>query len=314
MVSFHAFSVILLVSLDVLFRVPAAAQDYPLQPENAFLLNEWDSVGVGGTLSAPRNELTWHSMITNLPGDWSRHAQMTFRVSSLPAIGGIVALTGGLMLVDDGTLRASHSLYHESPFVHRASNAIVRVGDGSTHIGVAAAFGLYGWIADDRRALRTASQTIEALIASGLVVQVLKRITGRESPQVATRETGRWQFFPNIAQYQKHQPKYYAFPSGHITSTMATVTVLAENYPEIGWIKPVGYGIVGLVGISLVNVGYHWYSDLPLGIALGYTFGKIVAHPDGLDIGAVGDLGGAKVSFGPSITPAGNGLAMAITF
>ena len=155
---------------------------------------------------------------------------------------------------------------------------------------------------------------MEALIASGLVVQVLKRVTGRESPQAATSGTGRWQFFPNIQQYQKHQSKYYAFPSGHITTTMATVTVIAENYPEVGWIRPVGYGIVGLLGISLVNVGYHWYSDLPLGIALGYTFGKIIAHPDGFDVGSAGDPAAAKISFGPSITPAGSGFAMAVTF
>ncbi len=308
MMSLHAAMALLLVGMIALVASPLVAQDYPLLPA------ERDSLQSAPDTLPRRDSFAWHSMITNLPGDWSRHAQLTFRASSLSAIGGIAALTGGLMLIDDGTHRVSHSLYHESPFVHSTTNVLVRAGDGSTHLGIAAAFGLYGWIADDSRALRTGSQTIEALIASGLVVQILKRITGRESPQAATRETGRWQFFPNIKKYQKSQAKYYAFPSGHITTTMATVTVLIENYPEVGWLRPVGYAIVGLVGVSLVNIGYHWYSDLPLGIALGYTFGRVVAHPDGIPIGPAAEPGGAQVSFAPSITPMGSGVTLAVTF
>ena len=314
MISFNTVSALLIAFMNVLLNAHAFAQDFPLTPESGFGLSEWDSLLVGADAHAQRSTLTWHSMITNLPGDWSRHAQMTFQASSLPAIGGIAALTGGFMLVDDGTLRASHSLYHESSFIRSTSNIFVRMGDGKTHIGVAAAFGLYGWIADDSRALRTASQTMEALIASGLVVQVLKRITGRESPQAATRETGRWQFFPNMIQYQKHQPKYYAFPSGHITSMMATVTVITENYPEVGWLRPVGYAVVGLVGVSLVNIGYHWYSDLPLGIALGYTFGKAIAHPEGIEHQSTDDPHATKISIAPRLGPLGAGVTAAVTF
>ena len=38
-----------------------------------------------------------------------------------------------------------------------------------------------------------------------------------------------------------------------------------------------GYTAIGLVGISLVAKNWHWYSDLPLGIYLGLTFGNIIA-------------------------------------
>src|SRR5664279_4126820 len=50
--------------------------------------------------------------------------------------------------------------------------------------GLAAAFAAYGFIAGDNRALRTGSQIVETILASGTVVQVLKHITGRESPFV----------------------------------------------------------------------------------------------------------------------------------
>jgi hypothetical protein len=34
----------------------------------------------------------------------------------------------------------------------------------------------------------------------------------------------------------------------------------------------------------LVARGWHWYSDLPLAIALGYQFGNIAAHPEGVEL------------------------------
>ena len=66
-----------------------------------------------------------------------------------------------------------------------------------------------------------------------------------------------------------------AFPSGHLATVMATVTVLADNYPEKKWIKPVGYSVVGLVGTAMVGNGVHWVGDYPLAIGLGYVFGKV---------------------------------------
>ena len=51
--------------------------------------------------------------------------------------------------------------------------------------------------------------------------------------------------------------------------------ILAENYPKKKWIKPVGYSVMSVVGISMINNGVHWASDYPLGIAVGYIFGKM---------------------------------------
>ncbi len=190
--------------------------------------------------------------------------------------------------------------------MRRSSDVFVRAGDGGTHLIVAGGFGLYGWIASDARSLRTASQTVESLLASGIIVQVLKHVTGRESPAMATTDGGKWRFFPSWKHYQEHPSRYYAFPSGHITTTMSTVTVIAENYPEVTWIRPVGYSIVGLVCLGLVNVGYHWYSDLPLGIAIGYTMGMIASHRDWPE-----GESGPRVSIAPAVLPAGAGIALA---
>jgi membrane-associated phospholipid phosphatase len=120
---------------------------------------------------------------------------------------------------------------------------------------------------------------VEAFLATGITVQLLKRITGRQSPAAATHLTGRWKFLPRMQQYAKHPTSYYAFPSGHISTAMATLTVVADNYPDQNWLKPVGYTLVGALGTGLVAKGMHWYSDLPLGIAVGYVFGKVAASP-----------------------------------
>ena len=168
----------------------------------------------------------------------------------------------------------------------------------SSRKGLALLFGAYGFIADDSRALRTASQTVEVILACGAVVQFLKHTTGRESPFCATTPTGRWALFPNQIEYAKHVPHYDAFPSGHIATALATLTVIADNYDDQKWIRYIGYPVIGAVGIGLVATSIHWWSDIPLGLALGYSFGRIVSghgRPDAgmarLGTGSVPDLG-----------------------
>jgi hypothetical protein len=91
--------------------------------------------------------------------------------------------------------------------------------------------------------------------------------------------------------------------------------VVAENYPEWWWTRPVGYTIVGLIGISMGNTGIHWYSDYPLGLALGYSFGMLAAHPP--EMGGVegeSSVGAPKVSVLPLLTPSQAGVQVVVAF
>ena len=152
------------------------------------------------------------------------------------------------------------------------------LGDGWTHLTIASSFLAYGVIKKDNRASQTASQLGEAILSTGLVVQALKRTTGRQSPFRSTQDRGRWFFLPTYNTYQGNVSNYDAFPTGHLATAMATVTVIAENYPEYHFIRPVGYGLMGLLGYSMLNNGVHWASDYPLGIAIGYGFAKIAVR------------------------------------
>lgn len=256
----------------------------------------------------------WYDMFANIPHDWVRWSGATFTTKNIPLIAALTVSTVALVAVDDPIWKASDKAYKKSRIVEKASDIFEMFGDGKTQFGLAAAFGIYGFAAKDGRALRTASQTVEVILACGTVVQVLKHLTGRESPFVSTAPAGKWQLFPNQIEYHKHVPSYDAYPSGHVATGLATVTVIAENYSEVGWIRPVGYTLVGLLAVAMGNTGIHWYSDYPLGIALGYSFGMLVAHPEEMDIGETRQQTPVKLSFAPMINQTGGGIRIAMSF
>lgn len=260
-------------------------------------------------------ELEWYTMFARIPGDWKSYGELVFRKESIPGIIAITALTAAAIATDQPVWEASDRFYKSSTAVKDASDFFVFLGDGKPQFGLAGAFAAYGLIAHDNRALRTASQITEAILACGTVIQVLKHVTGRESPFVSTRTNGRWVFFPNQIEYHKHVPHYDAFPSGHIATALATLTVVLENYPELSpWLRPVGYVIVGLIGVGLSNTGIHWWSDYPLGLAMGYQFGMIAAHPEGWPIARAKGSDSTKLTLSPTLTPGIQGVTLAFHF
>jgi membrane-associated phospholipid phosphatase len=265
-------------------------------------------------LAGQESSLRWYTMFANLPHDWVRFARITFRPSNIPFFIGMAALTTALIATDDETWHLSDRFYNHSVTVRNGSDFFEYLGDGRPQFGLAGGFALYGLVFGNQRALRTGSQLVEGILSCGAVVQTLKHITGRQSPYVSTIPGGVWDFFPNQIDYHKHVPSYDAYPSGHIATAMATVTVVAENYPEWKWVRPVGYVAVGLIGVSMANTGIHWYSDFPLGIALGYVFGMIVSHPEGLPVETTPENKAPLVSFSPVFNAGGTGLGVAISF
>lgn len=216
--------------------------------------------------------------LTNLPDDWGMWGRQTFTAGNIPWIAGMGLLTTGLVVTDYETWQPFKKAYDRSTNFRQISDHFVFAGDGKFQFGLAGLFGLYGFIANDDRAVRTASQTVEVILACGAVVQLMKHLTGRESPFVATTRTGRWALLPNQLDYAKHVPHYDAFPSGHVATALATLTVIAENYSDAPWIRYIGYPAVGMIAVGLVATSIHWWSDIPLGALLGYHFGMIVSH------------------------------------
>ncbi len=259
-------------------------------------------------VSAPK----WYEMITNLPEDMVSFYHIDIRIEKIPIYTGIAVLTAGLIMTDEKTWKASDNFYNQSQIHKNISDLFVDFGDGSSQFSIAGAFAVYGLIAKDYRALRTASEVVEAVLASGAVVQLLKHITGRQSPYVSTMPGGEWRFFPNQIDYHKHVPSYDAFPSGHLTTTLAAFTVIAENYPEVKWIRPLAYSVSALLAVSMVNQGIHWYSDYPLAVFLGYEFGMIISQRSLKDNSSEKDI--AQLFLLPFISNRRSGVQFSYSF
>ncbi len=157
------------------------------------------------------------------------------------------------------------------------NTALYQLGEGGTSLLLAGGLWFFGKIRKDQRLTASAADLSETFITMGVTTQILKRISGRESPFASTAYGGRWRPVPAFSTYQKHTPSYDAFPSGHLATMMASVTVLSYNFPEKKWIKPVGYTVMGLSAWAMMNTEVHWAGDYPLALAIGYLSGKITS-------------------------------------
>ena len=210
-------------------------------------------------------------------------------------LGGAVAATLILIPVDQKLTDNSREIaerwgmsednnYHKLGGVFKIpkdiGSTLYLIGNGSTVVLVGIGFGVYGLIKNDYRAQATASGLMESLILSGVFSQTIKRITGRESPFIAEangNKGGDWNPFPSFSAFAKNTSNYDAMPSGHLTTFMAGLTVIADNYPDAKWIKPVGYTIAGALCFQMMQSKVHWASDYPLALLMGYFIGKTIS-------------------------------------
>lgn len=257
------------------------------------------NVGDGISLIYPKPK-KW-AFITQLPGNFMRFAKNSFSSQAIPSlelIGLTTIITGfaDQWLIDNTqsflrrngiagdekftSLLSINIFGKDTRLLKNPSNlntAIYNLGQGGPMLAIGAGLWAWGAIKKDYRAKSTAQQIVQGFFLSGFATQIIKRLTGRENPSDASVPGGYWTIFPSPAKYQANQPKYDAFPSGHMTTLITTMTILAENYPEKKWIKPVGYTFAGLLGLAMMNNAVHWASDYPLAIGLGIGIGKAVA-------------------------------------
>ncbi|MBC7538998.1 MAG: phosphatase PAP2 family protein [Bacteriovorax sp.] len=155
-------------------------------------------------------------------------------------------------------------------------STIFFIGDGWLQAITAGSFLVNGSMTNDNRAMQTGSQIMNSLVTASIPTQILKRATGREDPNRASKYRGRWR--PFSKNYSKDQSAYDAVPSGHIMAATSTLTVIDANYPEYrSFMRPLSFTLISLVGFQMLNVGVHWASDYPLGIAMGYVFGTVAS-------------------------------------
>ena len=236
--------------------------------------------------------------ITQIPKTFQAAAKYSFRKESIPALSLIVGSSLVLIALDqqilDGVRNISDAIrlnptrdyktligfnlgstsvkVYEAP--QNLNSIFYSIGEGSTSVLISGGLFAFGKIKKDYRALQTASQIMQAQLVMGLTTQIIKRVSGRESPFRRTAPGGVWSPLTSPSFYQNNVSRFDAFPSGHLGTMMATTIVLLENYPEKKWIKPVAYGLMGVVCFAMINNEVHWAGDYPLALGLGYVTGK----------------------------------------
>jgi membrane-associated phospholipid phosphatase len=234
------------------------------------------------------------SNISHIPADLSLIVRAPFKKKNLMGLGVVAGSTIILIAVDEkmiASVRGASKGIGLNPetkygvlwksgstkilkYPKNLNTAFYQLGEGGSSIMIAGGLWLYGKIRQDRRAVGTAYDLTESLITMGVTTQLMKRVSGRESPFKATKQGGEWSPFPSFAAYQNNTSSYDAFPSGHLATLMATVTVLRRDYPEKKWIGPVGYSLMGMTAWAMMNTEVHWASDYPLALVVGYLSGR----------------------------------------
>jgi membrane-associated phospholipid phosphatase len=230
--------------------------------------------------------------LTGLPRNYANLGKGIVKKENVKWLGLTAASTVLLLQVDESMLESAQNLQNLGieenhkhgdilgtiPYPKNTSAAMYYLGHGNTSLIIGSGFLVVGALKKDYRALHVSSEIVEGILTLGFRTQVLKRVFGRESPYVSTQPGGRWDFFPNLSEYDQNKPHYDAMPSGHVATLTSTVTILAKNYPEVKWIRPVGYTLIGILGVEMMNSGVHWASDYPLGFLIGYTVGTVVTN------------------------------------
>ena len=239
----------------------------------------------------------FYKCITNVPKDIFSIAKSPFIKDNWKTFSGITAGTIILALKDQQIInwvkKSSTTIgldpttkYHDAlkfgdtriiKIPQNLNSALYQLGEGGTSMIVAGGLLIFGKINHNWRDIQASYDLIETFATMGVSTQILKRISGRESPFQSTQSGGKWSPLPSFSNYQNHTPSYDAFPSGHLATMVATVTVLTTDYPEKRWIKPIGFSLIGLTGWAMMNTEVHWMSDYPLAIAVGYLSGRITS-------------------------------------
>ncbi len=103
------------------------------------------------------------------------------------------------------------------------------------------------------------------------------------------------------------QSNHDSFPSGHTSNGFAWATVLDHHY---GWKLGVPmYIVAGFVGVTRVDRGSHFFSDVVAGAAIGFIVGRTITRVNGKPID------GPQLSVMPIVGPSGQrGLAVRIVY
>lgn len=148
----------------------------------------------------------------------------------------------------------------------RSYNKVVSHSEPYVVVGVPLALALAGWMGRRRRLLQAALQVGASVAVTFLVTFVLKYLVDRARP---------FEAYPDLIT-PFSLPEDPSFPSGHTATAFALATALCIRYPRWYVIGPALLWACA-VGVSRMNEGVHYPTDVLAGAALGVGFAVATA-------------------------------------
>ena len=141
---------------------------------------------------------------------------------------------------------------------------ISRFGDWPEHFALGLILAGIAWWRGNKKWTRIFLSMLIALAIAGVVGRGIEIATGRARPSVRTEEV-----------WNRFSAKYHAFPSGHVTASMAFFGVLffANRRVAVACLP-----IPILIGFSRIYIGAHYLSDVVCAVILGILSAVLVAH------------------------------------
>ncbi len=229
----------------------------------------------GDVTGRPKQQNLLSNFLSDHGDIWSSPFRMDWEDAAL--WGGITATTALLITVDEPIYRSFRDFRNDHTWVKTVSPVASQFGEFYVPYGIAALYCLKGLAFDDDDALDTGLLAAQAMVHSGIVVQVMKHIFGRSRPFVFNGDDN-W-YGPRVffTRYVNGGfSPYDSFPSGHTITAFSLATVLAER--ERPWVGATAYALAGLCGLSRLTENDHWLSDVVMGAALGVGIGKLVVN------------------------------------
>jgi len=215
-------------------------------------------------------------------------------------LGVVLGVTSSLFLVDQNVKNFAQS--HQSHVASGFATVGNDLGNGLYTLPPVGAFYLYGYLADDHKARRTALLALESYAISGIATSGLKMLAERHRPNTGDAPTT-WDG-PHLSL------KNVSFCSGHTASAFSIATVFANEYQDNAYVPPLAYGLATLTGLSRIYSNEHWASDAFFGAALGYFVSKAVLSFHKED----GSKLANRLTIMPSVSKEMTGLSMKYDF
>ena len=195
--------------------------------------------------------------LVSAPTKWKKKEWFTF--------GGVAATSTLLYFFVDQDLKdwSQKNITNESQDV---ADVVEKFGNGRYPVFTTAGLYLYGSILKKEKSKRVALLMLESYALTGIASQLAKFSSSRHRP---------W----NDAKYNEWDgPRvkdvYASFFSGHSSTAFSFATILATEFKDKKWVAPTVYSIASLSAMSRVHDNAHWASDVFVGSAVGYFFGK----------------------------------------